>query len=268
MTPQEVFLSVGDWRRDGSGIYMLHCRATDKCYIGQSVNINSRIGGHKRELRRGRHANSYLQAAWNKHGEEAFAVAVLINCPRENLNAQEEFWVCQIDRDRLFNLGDVGDGYPRTPEHCRKISEAKKGHPFSEEHRRAMSEVRKGRPATPEKIEQLRRGLKSFNATGARPALYTPEVRAKMSAAKTGHTPSEAARAALHAFSVKPKSEEVKRKISEAQKGKPRNPESIAKMTATKQANPQSPWNKGKPHSEAHKQALRDAKRRKREEIP
>lgn len=186
MLPQEVLLTTGAARRDAGGIYMIYCAADDKCYIGQSVNINSRIGQHKRELRGNKHHNSYLQAAWNKHGAESFSFAALENCDRDQLNKREEFWVCSIDRDHLFNLGDVGKGYPRTAEHRRKVSESLKGIVFSEERLRRMSEAKKGKPATPEKMRQLLEGSARFAAAGGRKAMCTPEVRAKMSAAHKG----------------------------------------------------------------------------------
>lgn len=199
MLPQEVLLTVGAARRDAGGIYMIYCAADAKCYVGQSVNINSRIGHHKRELRGSKHHNSYLQAAWNKHGEETFRFAALENCPKDLLNDREEFWVSRIDRDRLFNLGSVGNSFPRTAENRRRISAGLKGRPRSAEHCRHISEAKKGKPVSPESVVRLREGLVRFNASGKRKDAYTAEVKAKMSITRTGRTLSPEHRAKLSA---------------------------------------------------------------------
>ena len=263
MKPREILESADKARREAAGIYMIHCEPSDKCYVGQSINIASRIKTHRGDLRRGKHFNSYLQAAWNKYGEEAFTFFALENCERSQLNPREEFWVCCIDRDRLFNLGDVGNGYPRTAEHCRRISVARRGQPRSAEHCRKISEAHKGRPARPKTLAALKAGLLRYNAEHDRKALYTPEVRAKLSAAKQGWKPTAQQLAALSEYARKPKTEETKRKISLAQKGRPAHPNSIAGARASNIG--RSPWNKGKPLTEAHKAALREGHRRRKE---
>ena len=61
------------------GVYAIKNKVVDKWYFGSSISTKSAckgIGGRLRrhlwELRRGEHHNAYLQASWNKYGEEAF----------------------------------------------------------------------------------------------------------------------------------------------------------------------------------------------------
>lgn len=74
-------------KQDYMGIYQITNKKTRECYIGSSSNIHSRIKGHRRLLKRGRHACYLLQVSWNKHGEGAFDF-----CGREKV----------IDRDILL----------------------------------------------------------------------------------------------------------------------------------------------------------------------
>ena len=48
-----------------------------RVYIGSSDDILRRWKSHLSQLRDGRHHNYRLQAAWNEHGEAAFAFTVV-----------------------------------------------------------------------------------------------------------------------------------------------------------------------------------------------
>ena len=58
------------------GIYRIRNKLDDKRYIGSAQDFDERWEGHKKELQKGIHYNSYLQNAWNKHGEENFAFEI------------------------------------------------------------------------------------------------------------------------------------------------------------------------------------------------
>lgn len=60
-----------------SGIYVILNRADGKMYVGSSYDISHRWRKHRESLRRGKHHSPYLQRAWNKHGEKAFAFIVV-----------------------------------------------------------------------------------------------------------------------------------------------------------------------------------------------
>jgi hypothetical protein len=60
-----------------SGVYEIRCLVTNRVYVGSSVNVHARWLQHRNRLRSGRHCNSFLQRAWNSHGENNFQVLVL-----------------------------------------------------------------------------------------------------------------------------------------------------------------------------------------------
>ena len=57
------------------GVYRI--TGPGRVYIGSSDDIPRRWKSHRSQLRGGRHHNYGLQAAWNEHGEAAFAFAVI-----------------------------------------------------------------------------------------------------------------------------------------------------------------------------------------------
>lgn len=61
-------------------IYKISCKNSDKIYIGESVNVSSRIVKHFSRLRHNLHPNKWLQNIFNKHGEESMIVEILEYC--------------------------------------------------------------------------------------------------------------------------------------------------------------------------------------------
>lgn len=87
-----------------SGIYTI-TGPSGKAYVGQSSALDRRIAGHKTRLRRGEHHCRPLQAAWNKHGEAAFAFAVVMLCEGKNaLNEAEQRYMDMFCGKGLYNL--------------------------------------------------------------------------------------------------------------------------------------------------------------------
>lgn len=60
-----------------SGIYAIINRSNNKFYIGESLDINSRIKKHYFDLKSNTHHNPLLQSDYNKYGESSFEVVVL-----------------------------------------------------------------------------------------------------------------------------------------------------------------------------------------------
>jgi group I intron endonuclease len=58
-------------------IYTITHKASGKTYVGQTTNVRIRWMMHRSDLKKGKHRNSYLQYAWNKHGANAFEFAVV-----------------------------------------------------------------------------------------------------------------------------------------------------------------------------------------------
>lgn len=59
------------------GVYKIYNTIEDKCYIGQSLDIENRWKGHVNELKKGKHINKKLQLAFDKYGIEAFEFSIL-----------------------------------------------------------------------------------------------------------------------------------------------------------------------------------------------
>lgn len=135
------------------GVYLIRNILTGKCYVGSSCDILSRWRQHRFLLTRGVASTPRLQAAWLKHGEEAFCFEILERVDlRESLAECEQRWLDKLD---TFNFGynaisvvNVSAVNPRPAEWGRLISEAKKGKkiksgkrsPHSAEHKSAISE--------------------------------------------------------------------------------------------------------------------------------
>jgi group I intron endonuclease len=93
-----------------SGIYQIRCVPTGKIYVGSAVNLRKRWQQHKSRLRIGKHVNRYLQAAWDKYGQEQFAFAVLEFIDVTYLLQAEQEWMvstCCTDRTIGFNISDT-----------------------------------------------------------------------------------------------------------------------------------------------------------------
>lgn len=72
-----------------SGIYYITNLINYKVYVGSSLNIRKRWVQHKNELNKNNHANSHLQAAWNKYGACNFKFDVIQFVPENKLEEVE-----------------------------------------------------------------------------------------------------------------------------------------------------------------------------------
>lgn len=94
-----------------SGIYCIENLTTKKKYVGQSVDIKSRIAKHINELTHVKHHNDYLQNAWNKYGPEDFIFYTLEECQIEALDERECYYIellNTLNRDCGYNLKTGG----------------------------------------------------------------------------------------------------------------------------------------------------------------
>lgn len=170
------------------GIYAITHIASGKVYVGSSANIQKRWSQHRGDLRKGRHKNPHLQAAWSLYGETAFEFTVL-----------EEVWELtalpvaeQAHIDRTGAMGPSGYnvciaggsrlGIRHSPATCAKIGASKIGNKnrmgatLSPESREAIRQKLIGRKAATEtiaKLSAMRRGRKK-----------SPEHIAKMVASR------------------------------------------------------------------------------------
>ena len=60
--------------------YVFYCifnNTNNKRYIGRTINFKRRTNQHKSCLRRGIHANDFLQRDWDLFGEESFSFIII-----------------------------------------------------------------------------------------------------------------------------------------------------------------------------------------------
>lgn len=159
-----------------TGVYCILNRVSGKRYVGSSArSLVNRWREHRYHLVRGSHCNRHLQAAWNKHGSDAFVFFVLERCHHSNCVAQEQYWInyySSANDNFGYNLSPTAGntlGVVCSDETKAKIASTKLGKRLSEEARRKMSAVRKGVKHSSKHQEAINNSLRS------------PEVRAKLS---------------------------------------------------------------------------------------
>jgi group I intron endonuclease len=114
-----------------SGIYKIQSKIKpERIYIGSAVNIPTRWYRHLLMLKNGTHRSKKLQRHYDKYGKNDLQFSVLICCDKENLIANEQFFLDSYTT--YFNTLKVANswlGHKHTEESKRKISEIKKGKP-------------------------------------------------------------------------------------------------------------------------------------------
>lgn len=159
------------------GIYKIINVVNNKFYVGSAVNFSRRKARHFSELRHNKHNNRWLQASWNKHGEQAFVFAIVEEVQDKAILLEvENRWLKEhVGKDYCYNigvdatapmLGMSGEasptwGYKHTPEALAVITSASTG-----------------RKHTPEDIEKIRQHWIGKPKSA--------EVRAKISATLSG----------------------------------------------------------------------------------
>lgn len=187
------------------GVYVIRHVDSGKVYVGSSIDITRRLKTHLSNLRNGKHRNSHLQRAWDKHGERAFTTDILTVTCRHELVVMEQKWIDVLraaDGRYGYNAcpiaGSVGS-LPKSPEHRAKIGAAHKGMKRSEEAKARMSAAMSGKKRAPtssahrEKLSIVNTGKVRTAAmrahlsvlmTGVKKGPCTPERRAAISAAQ------------------------------------------------------------------------------------
>lgn len=184
------------------GIYMIENLIDHKRYIGQTINYNRRLYLHLHYLRNGRHSNKYLQAAWNKYGEDNFRFCLFHDITKDVLGLSrpevdrllDEYEIAWIDFYKAsdpeygYNLSAGGDGATlfgdRNPTFGKSRSESVRnkisatiksnnshagvnngrfGKPVSAETRRKISEANRGRKLSAEDCRRRSEIMRSVN---------------------------------------------------------------------------------------------------------
>lgn len=190
-----------------SGVYVIKCLKNGKFYIGSSVNLRARLNDHRNSLRKGKHRNRHLQAAWNKYGEKQFEFKILEYCERDMTLIREQHFLDILrpyERSIGFNIGIDATAarkgqspsietrillskktkeYWSTPEGKEKKRNSALGRIVSEDTREKLRIAHTGRKHSPEARMKIKEARKHQQ--------FTPETRARMSAAQTGKKMSD-----------------------------------------------------------------------------
>jgi hypothetical protein len=83
------------------GVFAVRCAASGEVWVSSSRNLDTQKNGVWFTLRMGGHPNKAVQAAWNAHGEEAFAYEIVEELSldslthmglRDLMKARERYW--------------------------------------------------------------------------------------------------------------------------------------------------------------------------------
>jgi group I intron endonuclease len=188
-------------------VYGIHNVVTNKWYVGSTVRMPRRFVEHKFFLKHNKHDNKKLQNAYNKYGKDAFEYHILATYDNaENLEHYEILWTIALDA--------LKNGYVLRAGNRNAI-----GYKHSEETRKKMSDAKKGK--LPNNYGKSYKQLKKRGK-------LSEERKNKISKANKGKTYSrvykpisdEQKEYLSKKFAGKPRSEEVKRKISETKQRK------------------------------------------------
>ena len=222
-----------------SGIYRIRNIETGHVYIGSAKNFSRRKNSHYNRLRAGDHANSRLQRAWGKYGEDSFIFEIIEYVDIELLISREQIHIDNVFGSNCYNIAPVAQSAlgVRWSE-AAKLAQSKRcvGREVSEETKLKLSKMLLGRivtDATRKRMSDAFRGhmvseeTKNKISDKAKGRVISEETRSKISAAGKGRRMSETAITALSNrmkgntnFAGKAHSEETKAKISAGNKGK------------------------------------------------
>lgn len=157
-------------------IYLRTNLINGKHYVGQTKDIkvrNRQWKNLKKEY--GGHA---IENARKKYGTDGFSFEVLKECPNEDMNYWEMYYVKMYNSKKPYgyNATDGGDStYERTDETKKKMSDAHRGKKRPAEVGAKLSAAMRGKPKSPEHIAKL--------SAAKRGKKRTEETKLKISAA-------------------------------------------------------------------------------------
>lgn len=127
-----------------SGIYSITNIVNNKKYIGQSININSRISAHKTHLKNNKHSNEYLQNQYNKYGIQNFLFEVVEYVDIDKLDEREVYWIekfSTMDRSKGYNLESGGNTNKIISDEAREKKIGKNNPMYGKKHSKEFVEM-------------------------------------------------------------------------------------------------------------------------------
>jgi|ERR1035437_2369341 hypothetical protein len=105
------------------GIYKIINQINKDCYIGSSLDFNSRKSRHFRDLKDKKHHSIILQRAVEKYGINNFQFEIIENCEKEMLLEREQYYIDLINPK--YNICKIA-GSPLGTKQSEKACEKKR----------------------------------------------------------------------------------------------------------------------------------------------
>lgn len=213
-------------------IYTFKNLINGKVYVGQTKHPERRQKEHLKCANEGSEGRLYW--AIRKYGKENFLFEVIEECEDDITNQREEFWISHFDSfENGYNSTTGGDHYTLSEEAKRKIGLAAR-RPMSEEQKQKLREANKGKipPCTDETRRKRSASMKGKN-TGPK----SEEHRRKLSEARRKWKLTEEQKKKI-AENKKPVSEETRQKLSAVSKGRKRSEETKKRMSESQKGKP------------------------------
>lgn len=93
--------------KECAGLYILICKPTGQVYVGSGENVAHRIRQHYNALVKRKHVNTFLQAAWNEHGQKSIDWQIIQETPGLSQSERfelEERLIRSYPVEMIFNL--------------------------------------------------------------------------------------------------------------------------------------------------------------------
>lgn len=96
-------------------VYLIYNNATDRYYVGSTVNLRERMRSHRNALRNNKHSSEKLQRSFTKHGEENFSVCVAVISQEHCVRSVESIWLRAKSLTYNASLQIGGNGKENRP---------------------------------------------------------------------------------------------------------------------------------------------------------
>lgn len=170
------------------GIYQIRNTVTGATYVGSTNDFVRRKAEHFKQMRAGNHPARHLQNSVHKHGVDAFAFDILLECAEHELLDAEQAEIDRViatdGRKALYNANPKADRRTWTDESKKLLREKRIGgnNPFFGKKHTAEAGAR---------MSASRLGRTTWN----KGKTATPEHRAKIAASGIGRVQSDETRA-------------------------------------------------------------------------
>lgn len=87
-------------------IYKIKNLKTGNCYIGRTVNVESRVKSHLSYLKRNNHQSVLMQQEYNDYGESVFVFGIICKCSSFTIATKKELKYIYDYKAKFNSLGN------------------------------------------------------------------------------------------------------------------------------------------------------------------